>query len=225
MAYFGRISWQRASLFMSHLLVEALPVLEKVLGFTRSRYHLGREEGEDFASFVKLRLLERDCAILKSFKGKSSLGTFLSVVVSRLLIDYRRSRMGSRTAADIADHDLPAPAMPDPVALAEDRARALQIRTKLLRAVDGLGGDDQRLVRMHVLDGIPMSKIARELGVESKPLYRRLVRILDRLRRELHTSGIDAGAVRPLIGRPDLELGPESQIRPEIRGLDPSKEA
>src|SRR5258708_2416755 len=58
------------------------------------RHHLGRDEREDFSSFVLLRMLEGDCAILRKFRGTSSLRTYLTVVVHRLLLDFRVQERG-----------------------------------------------------------------------------------------------------------------------------------
>jgi RNA polymerase sigma factor (sigma-70 family) len=72
----------------------ALPVIEQVIAFLCQRNHLRPEEIEDFSSHVTLRLIEHDYAILGKFEGRSSLRTFLSVVVQRLLLDYRTSQWG-----------------------------------------------------------------------------------------------------------------------------------
>jgi RNA polymerase sigma factor (sigma-70 family) len=55
---------------------------------------LPRDEAEDFCQHVHLRLLERNYAPIAGFRGKSSLRTFLTVVVSRQLLDWRNSRYG-----------------------------------------------------------------------------------------------------------------------------------
>jgi RNA polymerase sigma factor for flagellar operon FliA len=58
------------------------------------RRRLGADEAEDFRSHVKVKLLEDDCAVLRRFEGRSSLRTYLSVVIGRLLLDYRASAWG-----------------------------------------------------------------------------------------------------------------------------------
>src|SRR5688500_1738148 len=76
------------------LLVENLALLERVIGFTCRRQRLSTEEAEEFAGVVRLRLVENDYAILRKFEGRSSLATFLAVVVQRLLLDYRIHERG-----------------------------------------------------------------------------------------------------------------------------------
>ncbi len=55
---------------------------------------LAGDDGEDFSSYVMLKLIENDYARLRKFKGASSLRTYLTVVIQRLLLDYRSSRLG-----------------------------------------------------------------------------------------------------------------------------------
>jgi RNA polymerase sigma factor (sigma-70 family) len=70
------------------------PVIENVIRFISRRHHLSADDAADFASVVRLRLLDRDCAILRKFKGRSSLRTFLMVVVQRLFHDFQIERKG-----------------------------------------------------------------------------------------------------------------------------------
>jgi hypothetical protein len=69
-----------------------------VRGVTR-RYLLSRFDAEEFASIVRLRLIEDDYEVLRSFEGRSSLRTFLTVVVARLCLNYRNSQWGKCRAS------------------------------------------------------------------------------------------------------------------------------
>jgi RNA polymerase sigma factor for flagellar operon FliA len=51
-------------------------------------------DAEDFAQHVHLHLMERRYAALTAFAGRSSLRTFLTVVVRRILLDWRNQRFG-----------------------------------------------------------------------------------------------------------------------------------
>jgi RNA polymerase sigma factor (sigma-70 family) len=55
---------------------------------------LSREDFEDFAQSVHLRLLERHFDVFDRFKGRSSLKTYLRVVVKRLLLDWQNKAYG-----------------------------------------------------------------------------------------------------------------------------------
>jgi RNA polymerase sigma factor for flagellar operon FliA len=70
------------------------PLIEDVVRHVIRRRRLRADEAEDFTSAVMLRLLEHDCAVLRSFEGRSSLRTFLVRVVERLLLDRRIRNWG-----------------------------------------------------------------------------------------------------------------------------------
>lgn len=71
-------------LFTGHL-----KLIEEIIAHCCRRAHFKREDAEDFGSLVKIKLLEDDCAILRQYQGKSSLRTYLTVVIKRLLMDYQ----------------------------------------------------------------------------------------------------------------------------------------
>ena len=55
---------------------------------------LPAQDAEDFAQHVHLHLMERGYTALIAFAGRSSLRTYLSVVVKRILLDWRNHRFG-----------------------------------------------------------------------------------------------------------------------------------
>jgi RNA polymerase sigma factor (sigma-70 family) len=56
----------------------------------------------DFTQTVHLSLLQRDYSIFRQFSGRSSLRTYLLVVVTRLLIDWRNSTHGKWRPSAVA---------------------------------------------------------------------------------------------------------------------------
>lgn len=76
------------------VFVSQLDVIERVIAFTCRRHRLSSTEADDFASHVKLRLIENDYAILRRFQGRSSVRTYLTVVIQRLFLDYRVKAWG-----------------------------------------------------------------------------------------------------------------------------------
>ncbi|MSO61184.1 MAG: hypothetical protein EXQ50_03690 [Acidobacteria bacterium] len=63
-----RVDYQR-------LLLEHLPLIDHIVRTTGRRSHLSAGEQEDFAGFVRLRLIEDDYAILRKFQNRSALQT------------------------------------------------------------------------------------------------------------------------------------------------------
>lgn len=76
------------------LLLESLPDLERIAAFVCRRSNLLGADAEDFHSWVRLKLIENDYAILRKFEARSSLRTYLTVVVQRLMLDYRNHQLG-----------------------------------------------------------------------------------------------------------------------------------
>jgi RNA polymerase sigma factor (sigma-70 family) len=70
-------------------LEENLALVERVVAYTCRAQRLDDAEAEEFASIVKLRLIENDYAIIRKFAARSSFATYLAVVVQRMLLDHR----------------------------------------------------------------------------------------------------------------------------------------
>src|SRR3954469_8609437 len=68
--------------------------IESVIRFVCRRRGLRGDDAEDFAAAVRLRLVETDYDILRKFKGRSSLPTYLTVVINRLALDFQAARWG-----------------------------------------------------------------------------------------------------------------------------------
>ncbi len=84
------------------LFLSELAQIERVIAWVCARRCLRRADAEDFASTVKLRLIENDYEILGRFEGRSSLKTYLTVVVNRIYLDYQRERFGKWRSSAVA---------------------------------------------------------------------------------------------------------------------------
>src|SRR5213595_2261932 len=76
------------------LLEANLDLIERVIRFTARRQRLEESECEEFASIVKLKLVENDYGVIRKFQGRSHLSTFITIVVKRMLLDYRIHHWG-----------------------------------------------------------------------------------------------------------------------------------
>jgi RNA polymerase sigma factor (sigma-70 family) len=70
------------------LLLDNLDLIERLVRFVARRHHLSFSDTEEFASIVRLKLVENDFAVLRKFEGRSTLGTYLTVVIERLCQDF-----------------------------------------------------------------------------------------------------------------------------------------
>ncbi len=76
------------------LFLENLPLIERVTAAVCRRHACWGAEADDFASRVKLKLIEDDYAVLRKFGGRSSLKTYLTTVVVNLFRDVRIEKWG-----------------------------------------------------------------------------------------------------------------------------------
>lgn len=63
--------------------------VERVIRFVCHRNRLDAAQAEEFGAEVMLLLVADDCDILRRFQHRSSLRTYLTVVIQRMLLDYR----------------------------------------------------------------------------------------------------------------------------------------
>lgn len=75
------------------LLLEHLALIDQIVRSTGRRRHLSVEQDE-FAGFVRVRLIENDYAVLRKFQHRSSLRTYLVAVIERLSLDFCIERWG-----------------------------------------------------------------------------------------------------------------------------------
>ncbi len=138
-------------LFESHL-----GEIERIVGWIARRACLVGDDAEEFRSWVHVKLMENDFRVLRSHSGRSTLGTYLAVVVQNLARDFKSKRWGRWR----------------PSAAAERRGvTAVQLETLLYRDGFSLSEATEMLRRHH---GVRMSAgeigaLAAELPQRSRP--------------------------------------------------------
>lgn len=88
----------------------------------------------------------------------------------------------------------------------ERRATLEAVGAAMRAAMAELPADDRAILRLHFGGGMSLAEIARSMGLEQRPLYRRLGRLCDELRRRLAAAGLDERRVTELLGRADTDL-------------------
>lgn len=108
-------------------------LIERALAAVCRRHHLFGADAEDFSSTARLHLINNDYAVLRQFQGRSSLPSFLVVVITRQFQDWRNARWGKwRPSAEAK------------------RLGDLAVRLETLTARDGLTLDEaHELLRLH----------------------------------------------------------------------------
>lgn len=116
---------QRSRAALESLFVSSLPDIERVTKFIARRHRLSPSETDDLLSEVNLAIIESGYSVLGSFEGRSSLRTYLTTVIQRLFLDYRRKLWGKwRPSAEA------------------QRRGPLALRLEMLLFRDGLNLDD-----------------------------------------------------------------------------------
>jgi len=76
------------------LLLDHLDLVDQIVRTTGRRRHLSAAERDDFASFVNIRLVDDDYAILRKFQNRSTLWTYLAAVIERMSLDFCAEKWG-----------------------------------------------------------------------------------------------------------------------------------
>lgn len=158
------------------------------------------------------RLRQNDFKRLRAFvaDGRSEFSTWLVVVAQRICVDHHRHRYGRshgpRVGASAPDDDELAvrrrlvdlvaaevdldPLRDDRRPEASDAVTLADARATLDAALALLDPADRLLIKLRFEDALPMPEIARHLRLPTRfHAYRRLARVLQRLRHALERSG------------------------------------
>lgn len=231
-------------------------LIERTLSKVCRCHSLYGADAEDFSSTARLHLIEDDYAVLRRFQERSSLTSYLVVVITRQFQDWRNARWGKwrpsaeakrlgglavrletltardgltldeahevlrthhgvtesrlalemlvarfprrfkRSFAGPEDMDTIAASTPsaqDELEAQEAAAAAQRASECLVAAMRQLAAQDRLILRMRFRDNCQVADIARALGIEAKPLYRQIERLLATLRRTLEGDGLTSG--------------------------------
>lgn len=76
--------------FLKHL-----SLVDNLVSFVCQRHKLKDSEADDFRSEVRLQLMGRDYEVFRCFQRRSSLRTYLTIVIQRIYLDYRNHLWGN----------------------------------------------------------------------------------------------------------------------------------
>jgi RNA polymerase sigma factor (sigma-70 family) len=235
------------------LFLDNLAYIEKVVARTCHQCHLRTEEAEDFLGEVRLKIMADEYAVLRQFQGKSSLKSYLAIVIKNQMRDFqnrlwgkwRHSEMAKRLGPVALHLDrllyrdrytfdqavqilrtnhkvemswqelnqiaakLPArpprhwegeevlellPSTDDrPDASTNERekkARRVRVLDALHKSLKTLPAEDQVILRMLLWNRFTVKQISQVLKLEQMPLYKRIQKAKEHLRREMERQGI-----------------------------------
>jgi RNA polymerase sigma-70 factor (ECF subfamily) len=131
---------------------------------------------EDLTSEVFVAILADDFAVLRRFRGQSSLATYLTVVARRVVVKellHRRIVPNNGEHGDLGHVE-------DPSAGAEERLSNLDEVHRLLAELEG---DEADIVRLYHLEGKSYHEISQDLGIPENSIGPALSRARAKMRR------------------------------------------
>lgn len=138
---------------------------------------LNAADVEDIAAEILLRIVDEDYAVLRRFRGQSSLPTYLTVVARRIavkeLVRRRREASLGHTAAHRASLVDDEEEQGEPIAAADEVERMLQ----------ELSDREAQVVRLYHLSLLTYRQISKELGIPENTIGPILARARRKLRR------------------------------------------
>ena len=140
----------------------------------------------------------------------------LEEMVAALPVRYPRNELSAETLEGEPDRGQSADAR-----LEETTRQALseQVAAAMRALLPTLDTEERLILKMRFWQGIPLSRIAACLRLEQRPLYRRLEKILKRLREALANAGVGAEQIGDVLasssGLPDLDFAMEQTPDPD----------
>lgn len=139
---------------------------------------LRAEDTEDLAAEVLLQIVANDYAILRQFKGKCSLATYLTVISRRICV-HELARRGAAREVQPADNHADLEAEED-----MPRAQGLESLEEVEKLLGKLPAREREVVRLHYIEGRTYEEISTELGVPVNSIGPILSRARKKLRKE-----------------------------------------
>jgi RNA polymerase sigma-70 factor (ECF subfamily) len=143
---------------------------------------LSTQDEEDIAAEFFLTIIRDDYALLRRFRGKSSLATYLTVVARRVVVRQL-----------LAQHAPPvsAGAHPETDVVASDQAapeERISNHDEVRRLLEGLTGAEADVVRMYHLEGKSYREISSTMGMPENTVGPTLSRARAKMRQSMADS-------------------------------------
>ncbi len=136
------------------------------------------EDRDDLCAEVFLQFIKDDFAVLRHFRGQSSLATYLTVVARRTVV---KSLLQRKQATPLGDGSIPPPS--NPAAPAANPEQRIADREEVERLLGTLDSGEATVVRMYHLEGRSYQEISAAVGVSENSIGPILSRARSKLRR------------------------------------------
>jgi RNA polymerase sigma-70 factor, ECF subfamily len=149
-------------------------VIEHV-AYARSRL-LTAEDVEDIGAEIFLKIVDSDYAVLRKFKGISSLPTYLTVIARRICV----KQLVRRQREEVLGHTKAHRASVDDGA--SDEVEAILTADEVERMLDDLSDREAEVVRLYHLKFMNYRQIAKQLGLTENSIGPILAKARKKLR-------------------------------------------
>jgi RNA polymerase sigma-70 factor (ECF subfamily) len=157
------------------------------------------EDVEDLAAETLLQIVSGDYAVLRQFRGNSSLATYLTVIARRICVHELARRAATREVQPAASQ-----ARLDEVEDQEvPRTPGLESLEEVEKLLSKLPARERQVVRLHYIEGRSYEEISAELNIPVNSIGP----ILSRARKKLR-KGVQGTNVKPAAPRPAAEPKP-----------------
>jgi RNA polymerase sigma-70 factor (ECF subfamily) len=153
---------------------------------------LRAEDVEDLAAEVLLQIVSGDYAVLRQFRGNSSLATYLTVIARRICVHELTRRYAPREVQpaaqqsqldEIEDEDVP-------------RTPGLESLEEVEKLLSKLPSREREVVRLHYIEGRSYEEISSELKVPVNSIGPILSRARKKLRKNVQSTKIQPATPR-----------------------------
>ncbi len=156
------------------------------------------EDTEDLAAEILTQIIANDYAVLRQFRGQSSLATYLTVIARRISVHELAKRAAAREVQVHVDHrGVPVPEPEEP----PRGLVGLESLEEVQKLLSRLPSRERKVVRLYYLEGRSYEEISTELNVPVNSIGP----VLSRARKLLRK---DANAISPA---PKREAQPKEQ--------------
>jgi RNA polymerase sigma-70 factor, ECF subfamily len=134
------------------------------------------EDREDLVAHVFLTVVKDDLAVLRQFRGESSLATYLTVIARRAVVG---EMLKQKSPSRLGSH---AP-QPEMAMVGADSEQRVSDREQVERLLAELDGAEAKVVRMYHLEGKSYSEISAAVGMPENSIGPTLSRAREKMRR------------------------------------------
>ena len=143
---------------------------------------------EDLCGEVFVRLVDNNYAVLRGFRGNSSLATYLTVIARRVIVKEMTRRRMAEAMGHVAGNATAGHAAHAEPTTTEPPEQRLENREEVERLLAGLPPQEAEIVRRYHLQGESYRTISQELDVAEGTIGPILSRARQKLRgRQVHS--------------------------------------